>query len=373
MNPGRGPEDLPQFEDRFLYHLVDLAGDRPMGHLDGVPEEDVVARLADELGVNPELARGGGYLESPAHDVIMGTIHELEDEGLLTVPIKDTGAWDLRPTRDGRRRVAQWREEWQRRRTGQDREVQRAVLRELERQWRADPETHKLTSQIDVERFCEENDIERGVYLANAHRLMDQGKVGEQRLDHAGPDSGLIYITESGRRALEIVDTAQRPQRDAQEAWVEVARLKRRLQIAERSLPSLIADDELRVRCEDLLAADAHHDRVIREACVILEDRVRRAMGEGKDVVGTSLMERAFGPKNGPLQLSDQEQEQLGAMQVYRGVMAFFRNAAGHNVVDSYTQEDALRFVVFVDLLLSMIERSGQGRTGEGDYRTQSR
>ena len=36
-----------------------------------------------------------------------------------------------------------------------------------------------------------------------------------------------------------------------------------------------VADDELRRRCEDLLAADAHHDRVIRKACVILEDRVR--------------------------------------------------------------------------------------------------
>jgi len=37
--------------------------------------------------------------------------------------------------------------------------------------------------------------------------------------------------------------------------------------------------------------------------------------------------------------------------------MAFFRNAAGHNLIDSYTQEDALRFVVFVDLLLAMISK----------------
>ena len=372
MNAGRGPEGLPQFEDRFLYHLVDLAGDRPMGHLDGVPEEDVVARLAEELGVAPESATRETYRGSPLQDVIVGTIRELEDDGLLTVPMKMTGPWKLRPTRDGRRRVARWREEWDRRRAKQDREAQRAILKELERQWRAGPETHKLRSQIDVERFCEEHDIERDVYLANAHRLMDQGKVGKQRLDEAGPDSGLIYITESGRRALEVVETAQRPQRDAQEAWVEVARLKRRLLIAERSLPSLIADDELRGRCEDLLAADAHHDRVIREACVILEDRVRKATGANKSVVGTSLIERAFG-KNGPLRLSDEDQEQTGAMQIYRGVMAFFRNAAGHNVVDSYTQDDALRFVVFVDLLLAMIRKSAQGQTGDGANRMQSR
>jgi hypothetical protein len=45
-------------------------------------------------------------------------------------------------------------------------------------------------------------------------------------------------------------------------------------------------------------------------------------------------------------------------MQIYSGVMAFFRNAAGHSVVDSYTQDDALRFVVLVDLLLAMLGKA---------------
>jgi uncharacterized protein (TIGR02391 family) len=363
MNVGNGPEDLPQFEDRFLYHLVDLAGDRPMGALNGVPEEEVAARLADELGDASEFFKSGAYPGSAAHEIVLGTIRDLEIEGLLTVPVKTSGPWKLRPTRDGRRRVAGWHEEWKRRRSKQDREVQRLILKELEHQWRADPEMHKLTSRVDVDRFCKENNMERGVYLANAHRLLEQGKVGRLGIDEAGPDSGMLYITEAGRKALEVAETAQRPQRDAQEAWVEVARLRRRLQIAERSLPSLISDDELRKRCEDLLAADAHHDRVIREACVILEDRVRKAIGASKGLTGTSLMERAFG-KNGALQLSEHDQEQIGAMQIYRGVMAFFRNAAGHNLIESYTQEDAVRFVVFVDLLLAMVDKlpeSGEG------------
>ena len=42
------------------------------------------------------------------------------------------------------------------------------------------------------------------------------------------------------------------------------------------------------------------------------------------------------------------------------------RNAAGHNLIDTYSQEDALRFVVFVDLLLAMVGRiSDQQDTGE--------
>jgi uncharacterized protein (TIGR02391 family) len=366
MNVGNGPEDLPQFEDRFLYHLVDIAGDRPMGHTDGVPEQDVVACLADELNVAPEFARSNTYPGSATHDVVLGTIRELEDEGLLTVPMKVTGPWKLRPTRDGRRRVAQWREEWKRRRSKRDHEVQRLILHQLERQWRTDPETYKLRSHIDVERFCEENGLEQNVYLANAHRLLEQGKIATTPVDEASPSSGHLYITESGRRTLEVVETTQRPQREAQEAWVEVARLKRRLQIAERSLPSLIADDKLRQRCEDLLAADAHHDRVIREACVILEDRVRKAIGAGKDVVGVSLMQKAFSPNKNVLRLSEHDKEQVGAMNIYSGVMAFFRNAAGHNLIDTYSQEDALRFVVFVDLLLAMVGRiSDQQDSGE--------
>jgi uncharacterized protein (TIGR02391 family) len=217
---------------------------------------------------------------------------------------------------------------------------------------------YKLRSQLDVERFCDENDIEKAAYLTNAHRLLEQGKINTMAVNKATPASGLIHITETGRKLLELVELTQRPQRDSQEVWVEVARLKRRLQIAERDLPSLVADYELRQRCEDLLAADAHYDRVIREACVVLENRVRSAARVGKSVVGTSLMEQAFSPTKGPLRSSDHDQEQLGAMQIYRGIMAFFRNAAGHNLIDTYDQEDALRFVILVDLLLKTLSEA---------------
>jgi uncharacterized protein (TIGR02391 family) len=366
MNVGNGPEDLPQFEDRFLYHLVDLAGDRPMGPLEGVADKDVIACLTEEFNIKPEFIETNEFYTSPAYGAMRGAIEELTNGGLIKADFKETNSVGLRPTGEGRRLVTRWREEWEQRRGKQDREVQRLILRELERQWRADPERHKLGSRIDVERFCEENGLEQNVYLANAHRLLEQGKIATTPVDEASPSSGHLYITESGRRTLEVVETTQRPQREAQEAWVEVARLKRRLQIAERSLPSLIADDKLRQRCEDLLAADAHHDRVIREACVILEDRVRKAIGAGKDVVGVSLMQKAFSPNKNVLRLSEHDKEQVGAMNIYSGVMAFFRNAAGHNLIDTYSQEDALRFVVFVDLLLAMVGRiSDQQDSGE--------
>ena len=355
MSVDGGPEGLAQLEDRFLYHLVDVAGGRPMEPLDGVRAEDVAARLSSEIRTNQESGERDSEPAPLSREVILGTVRELEDEGLLTVPVSDKVEKYLRPTKEGRRRVAQWREEWNRERSKRDRNVQRLILQGLERRWRDDPEMYKFNSNLDVDEFCEVNGIERAAYLANAHRLMDQGKVGTPNIAGADPDSGLLHITESGRRALEVVESTQRPQRNEQEAWVQVAHLRRRLQIAERDLPSLVADDELRRRCEDLLVADAHYDRVIREACVILENRVRTAIGADKSVIGTALMEQAFSPKKGPLRLSDHDQEQLGAMQIYRGIMAFFRNAAGHSLIDNYGQEDALRFVILVDLLLKTI------------------
>ncbi len=123
--------------------------------------------------------------------------------------------------------------------------------------------------------------------------------------------------------------------------------------------PSLfIADKELRRRCGDLLLASDHYDRAIREACVILEDRVRSAVGAEATLVGVPLMEHAFGT-TGRLRLSDIPQEQVGVMQLYRGVMAFFRNSTGHRVIDTYSQADAIRFVVWIDLLLKMVATAG--------------
>lgn len=206
---------------------------------------------------------------------------------------------------------------------------------------------------------------ERGIILAAMQELDKAGYV----VLSASSGPWRIHPTRQGRNYVvkwhqewerknnpEIAGIQQPRLRDAQEAWIEVAKLRRELQIAKKTLPSLIADDELRQRCGDLLSAEGHYDRVIREACVILENRVRAAINANKDVIGTALMENAFGPKNKLLIFSTLDQEQVGVMQIYRGVMAFFRNSAGHHIIDDYSQDDALRFVAWIDLLLAMLK-----------------
>lgn len=120
---------------------------------------------------------------------------------------------------------------------------------------------------------------------------------------------------------------------------------------------AFVQDQVLRERCEKLLAANSHFDTVIREAAVVLEDRVREAIG-GSGATGVPLMEHAFSQKAPRLQLSTDPQEQLGAMQLYRGTMTFFRNPVGHQLNHTYTREDAVRFVVMVDLLLALVAKA---------------
>lgn len=118
-----------------------------------------------------------------------------------------------------------------------------------------------------------------------------------------------------------------------------------------------IQDRVLQERCAKLLAADAHFDTIIREAAVVLEDRVREAVG-GSALTGVPLMEHAFSAKSPRLRLSTDSQEQLGAMQLYRGTMAFFRNPVGHQLKHTYTRDDATRFVAMVDLLLALLAKA---------------
>lgn len=300
--------------------------------------------------------RSEEFRGSEARETILAGVQNLEREGLIEFDGAFGTLSTIRPTSRGRRRVREWREEWDKRQQQRDREIQRRILQELDRIRRADPANYQRSGRLDVGALYADLDISPADFLANAQRLEAQGRITEYLgVDQATMLDGYIAITEQGVRSLEAMVAASRPTPTAEQAWVEVARLKRQLQIAERTLPSLIADEELRRRCYDLLVAEGDYDRVVREACVVLEDRVRKAASYGKSQVGVALMQSVFSPKNPVLRLSAHEQEQQGAMNIFAGVMGFFRNDAGHNLVESYSQDDVVRLVAMVALLLKLV------------------
>jgi uncharacterized protein (TIGR02391 family) len=122
----------------------------------------------------------------------------------------------------------------------------------------------------------------------------------------------------------------------------------------------LIRDDDLRRRCADLLAAEGDYDRAVREACTVLEDRVRGLISAPNALIGTRLMDAAFWGNPVKLRLSDHDGEQEGVSQMYRGLMAFYRNPVGHRLHDDLDRSEALHVVSWIDHLLWLIANAGQ-------------
>jgi|GEM_PF-3185150 len=121
-----------------------------------------------------------------------------------------------------------------------------------------------------------------------------------------------------------------------------------------------IRDAELRRRCADLLSAATDHDRAIREACVILEDRVRIRAGLGDAVFGVPLMELAFSQHAPLIRLGRNDPEQRGAMDLFRGMMAYLRNPANHGL-NRADPIDASQIVGWVDFLLGQLAAADNG------------
>jgi uncharacterized protein (TIGR02391 family) len=120
---------------------------------------------------------------------------------------------------------------------------------------------------------------------------------------------------------------------------------------------SKIRDSDLRRRCADLLAADSDHDRAISAATIVLEDRVRERSGAAPSLIGDDLMRWAFEGPTPRIPLAAHPTEQWGALNVYRGIAAFYRNGTAHRVrAEDFDPEEAARIVSWVDHLLGLID-----------------
>jgi uncharacterized protein (TIGR02391 family) len=88
-----------------------------------------------------------------------------------------------------------------------------------------------------------------------------------------------------------------------------------------------------------------------------VEIRVRKLAGLGDEVVGTDLMNRAFGP-GGPL--TDPQAvkgEQEGTRALFAGAYAVLRNPAGHRQIDYSDLSEAGEAVQTASLLMRILDR----------------
>ncbi len=190
MIPAAGVEALSSFEDRLLYHLVELTRGRPAGRAGGVTKEELRAALADD----PQLPGWGDFIK---------TVQRMAGENLLATT-SNFSDWRIWPTSDGQRRVDGWRREWVRNRPTRDRAIQRRILEELDERRRTSPTYYQYPrAPLDLDGLCAGLGISQEEYLYNARRLREQGKIEEPSIDQQTLADGWAFITEEGIRTLE--------------------------------------------------------------------------------------------------------------------------------------------------------------------------
>jgi hypothetical protein len=96
-------------------------------------------------------------------------------------------------------------------------------------------------------------------------------------------------------------------------------------------------------------------DTLIREAGVVLEDRLRQIAGDaGTGKHGVDLVDAVLAPNRGVLQFSQHPGEQDGIRILYRGAMQFVRNPPMHNLID-YQASAAQIQLRLIDTLLRLL------------------
>lgn len=118
-------------------------------------------------------------------------------------------------------------------------------------------------------------------------------------------------------------------------------------------------EPEILHRCGHLIRVGAF-DEAVRSAFVLLEERLRKALGV-ESMTGAQLVNHAFNPAKGVLakQLGHTQPEREGLRELYSGAFRLFRNPTAHGVV-GYSPGEGKAIVGLVDLMLKIVKRAGE-------------
>lgn len=334
-----------RFVDQVLLKARDIQGDRPADMVPQYAESELTSAFT------------GTPYEASAKDrgVLLKAMQELKKRGWMDL-IEVMGPWSWQLTDAGQHGADQVREEEKQARSKVEATLRTQILEAYEAQSRQG-RPGGMHPPVDVSAFCKEHGTSAGEFEVQARRLLEQGMLDLKGLARNSLSEGLGFITEAGRQRLEAPPPGAAPSRRVAELYQEIAKLRHELDIARATPDGLIRDTQLRDRVEGLLAEDRNFDRAVREASVILEDRVRTRSGL-TDLHGVDLMTAAFKEETGALIVSDNAAEQAGVHMAFRGMVAWVRNSFGHRLIDATAQGDAMRIVAFIDWLLEEIGRA---------------
>jgi len=126
------------------------------------------------------------------------------------------------------------------------------------------------------------------------------------------------------------------------------------------SILNEITDDKLKERVEPLFRLDTLPlDTIVREAGVVLEDRLRAVAGTDSSLAGVRLVDAILSPEQGMLIFSHHRGEQDGVRMLYRGAMQFIRNPPMHKLIE-YPEDTVRLFMRLIDVLLQLLSEGGR-------------
>jgi hypothetical protein len=179
---------------------------------------------------------------------------------------------------------------------------------------------------------------------------------GTEQRPYSGkiPRSARSYTSESQNKP-EVFE------KQLQESRQEIEKLRKELEKTP-TIADEIHDAALKARVIRL--GDPPLDTLIREAGVVLEDRLRATAGDKSDEVGVRLVDAIFDNDKGKLQVSSHPGEQDGVKFLYRGAIQFIRNPPMHKLVN-YEEETARIMIRLIDSLLVLLSELKPIRTGD--------
>jgi uncharacterized protein (TIGR02391 family) len=107
--------------------------------------------------------------------------------------------------------------------------------------------------------------------------------------------------------------------------------------------------------CDDFAAG--RYDSAVREAFVIVENRIRTASGN-KDDTGVKLMRAALNPKGGPQTLTDMSlplAERQRRVDLFIGAIATFKDPVSQRILAARGPRSVVEVLMFASELLSYL------------------
>jgi len=213
----------------------------------------------------------------------------------------------------------------------------------------------KWFSEKLLELFVKQKECYRNIFGASqsylrsilSHAPTEDELVAAQRAFYELRDRGYIYdvdgenwyrATKSGKDALNtgVYKTA-----------------------AGKRLIEFISDSRILQESEQAFDSGRFPDSVFN-ATKMLEVAIRNKASLGPEVIGQDVVVQAFHPEKGKLSLPmcEVDAEKQGALHLFMGVIAFFKNPESHRFTDWIDHEVAVRTLQTIELLLKLVDIS---------------